>query len=214
MVVRITNYRDRPGPSGKLFHNSTILEITGYRIKYSTVLWLLELQIRRGRKIQTQSNFQTTNLVYCQYKNPIIHIFCTSGWLAIPVNPNKWSYTVFHLTNNIWWRVKSGSAPLRSFPHRHGILFSLCPQFLSFVIGFVHVTWEVDQEHPLWNKIMFLCHLAAINWSNFSVCDKNWVWRLLNVAEVTLWVSLHRTDWNDMFYGKQKFVTVITIVCN
>jgi hypothetical protein len=30
------------------------LEITGCGIKYSTVLWLLELQIRRGRRVQTQ----------------------------------------------------------------------------------------------------------------------------------------------------------------
>jgi hypothetical protein len=29
----------------------TCLEITVYRIKYSTVLWLLELQNRRGRKV-------------------------------------------------------------------------------------------------------------------------------------------------------------------
>ena len=32
----------------------TCLEITAYRIKYSAVLWLLELQIRRGRKVYTQ----------------------------------------------------------------------------------------------------------------------------------------------------------------
>jgi len=41
-------------PSGKFVENCTkliCLEITGYRIKYSTVLWLLELQIRRGRKV-------------------------------------------------------------------------------------------------------------------------------------------------------------------
>jgi hypothetical protein len=41
------------GPSGKFADNSTkvtCLEITGYRIKYSTVLWFLELQIRRSRK--------------------------------------------------------------------------------------------------------------------------------------------------------------------
>jgi hypothetical protein len=46
-------YPDRYGPSGKSVENSikpTCLEITAYRIKYSTVLWLLELQIRRGRK--------------------------------------------------------------------------------------------------------------------------------------------------------------------
>jgi len=47
-------YPDRLGPSGKFVQNSTkltCLEITGYQIKYSTVLWLIELQIRRGRKV-------------------------------------------------------------------------------------------------------------------------------------------------------------------
>ena len=47
-------YPDRLGPLGKSVDNSTkltCLEITGYRIKYSTVLWLTELQIRRGRKV-------------------------------------------------------------------------------------------------------------------------------------------------------------------
>jgi len=39
---------------GKFFENPTkltCLEITGYRTKYSTLLWLLELRIRRGRKV-------------------------------------------------------------------------------------------------------------------------------------------------------------------
>jgi hypothetical protein len=52
--IQIANYLDRLGPSGKSVENSTkptFLEITGYRIKYSTVLWLLELQIRRGKKV-------------------------------------------------------------------------------------------------------------------------------------------------------------------
>ena len=56
LVIRTANYPDRLGPPGKFVYNSTkltFLEITGYRIKYSTVLWLLELQIRRGRKVQT-----------------------------------------------------------------------------------------------------------------------------------------------------------------
>ena len=54
LVVRIANYPDRLGPSGKFIENSTkesCLEIIGYRIKYSTVLWLIELQFRRGRKV-------------------------------------------------------------------------------------------------------------------------------------------------------------------
>ena len=45
---------DRFGPLGIFYENFTILsclEITGYRMKYSTVLWLLQLQIRRGRKV-------------------------------------------------------------------------------------------------------------------------------------------------------------------
>jgi hypothetical protein len=57
LVIRVANYPDRFGPSGKFDENSkklSCLEITGYRIKYSTVLWLLELQIRHGRKFQTQ----------------------------------------------------------------------------------------------------------------------------------------------------------------
>ena len=39
-TIRITNYPERLGPSGKFVQNSTKLtcpEITGYRIKYSTV---------------------------------------------------------------------------------------------------------------------------------------------------------------------------------
>jgi hypothetical protein len=54
LVVRIATYPDWLGPSYKFVENSTklaCLEITGYRIKFSTVLWLLELQIRRGRKV-------------------------------------------------------------------------------------------------------------------------------------------------------------------
>jgi hypothetical protein len=54
LVIQIADYLDRLGPSGKSVKNSTEisrLEITGYRIKYSAVLWLLELQIRRGREI-------------------------------------------------------------------------------------------------------------------------------------------------------------------
>jgi len=68
-LIRLANYPDRLGPSGKFVENPTKLtchEITGYRIKYSTVLWLLELQISHGRKVYTQvhtvnSNSRTSN---------------------------------------------------------------------------------------------------------------------------------------------------------
>jgi len=54
-----STYRDaghpyRLGPSNKFVENSTkltCLEITLCRIKYSAVLWLLVVQIRRGRKV-------------------------------------------------------------------------------------------------------------------------------------------------------------------
>jgi len=67
------------------------------------VLWLLELQIRRGRKVYTQvhivnSNSRTSNFQCSLFsnKNPIIRIFCISGWLAVRINPDKWSSTVLN----------------------------------------------------------------------------------------------------------------------
>ena len=91
-------------PSGKLVENSTkitCLEITCYRIKYSTVLWLLKLHIWRGRKVETlvrtvNNNSRTSNCQCSLFseKNPIIRIFCISGRLAVPTNRNKWTSTV------------------------------------------------------------------------------------------------------------------------
>ena len=69
------------------------------------MLWLLKLQIRRGRKVQTQvhtvnSNSSNSNC-HCSLfskKNPIILIFFISGCLAVPINPGKWSSVViFHV---------------------------------------------------------------------------------------------------------------------
>ena len=103
LVIRIANYPYRLGPSGKFVQNSTkltCLEITGYRIKYSRVLWLLELQIRCGRKGQTQvhtvnSDGRTSNINAADLKkNPIILIFCLSGCLGVPFNSDKWSSAV------------------------------------------------------------------------------------------------------------------------
>jgi len=54
LVFRIAIYPDRINWSIKFVDNSTkltYLKITGYRIKYSTVLWLLELHIGLGRNI-------------------------------------------------------------------------------------------------------------------------------------------------------------------
>jgi len=101
-VIRITRNPDRLGPSGKYVENSTkltSLEITDNRIKYSTVLWLLELQIRRSKGLDAgtvhtvNSNSRTSNY-QCSLlskKNPIFRIFCIYGWLAFRIMPVKWS---------------------------------------------------------------------------------------------------------------------------
>jgi hypothetical protein len=104
MVIWITNYLEWLGPLGKFVKNSTkltCLEITGYRIKYSTVLWLLELQIRHSHKVQTQvrtinSNSRSSNCQYSLFskKNLIVQVFCISRRLANPINLDKWSSTV------------------------------------------------------------------------------------------------------------------------
>ena len=41
--------------------------------------------------------FPTANSQCSLYskKNPIIQIFCISGWLAVPINLGKWSSTVY-----------------------------------------------------------------------------------------------------------------------
>jgi hypothetical protein len=49
LVIQIANYLDHLGPKGKFVENSTkitCLEISGYRMKFGTELWILELQIR------------------------------------------------------------------------------------------------------------------------------------------------------------------------
>jgi len=76
LVIRNVNYPDRLGHSDNYVENSTQLtrrESTGYRIKYSAVLWLLEIQIRRGRKVNTQvhtliatAELQTASAAYFQ----------------------------------------------------------------------------------------------------------------------------------------------------
>jgi hypothetical protein len=105
LVIRIAKYPDWLGPSGIFIENSTKLTyfvITGYRIKNRTALWLVQFQIRRGRKVWTQvhkvnSNSRNSN---CQCnlfskKNSIIQTFWISGCLAVSIKLDKCSYTVF-----------------------------------------------------------------------------------------------------------------------
>jgi hypothetical protein len=56
LIIRIANYSDRLGLSGKFASNSTkrnwkLPVIGSSKVQYSTLLWLIELQIRRGRNV-------------------------------------------------------------------------------------------------------------------------------------------------------------------
>ena len=104
LFIRNANYPDQLAPLGKFVEISTkqtCLEITGYRIKYSTVLWLLDLKIRCGRKVQMQiltvnNNSRTSNCQCSPFskKNLIFRNFRISGWISALINQDKWSSTV------------------------------------------------------------------------------------------------------------------------
>jgi len=88
MVIRFVNYPDRLVPSGKFDESSTeinCLEIIGFRIKYSAMLWFIKLQSRRGRMFYTQVHTMNINIptsnwqrIIFSKKNPITRIFCLS----------------------------------------------------------------------------------------------------------------------------------------
>jgi hypothetical protein len=99
---------------GKSAKNSTklsCLETTGYRVKYST-----KLQIGPGRKVYSQvhtvnSNNQTSIYQYSVFskKIPVIRIFCVSGWLVVPFDPDKCVSTMsFKITPKFEFIIYSG----------------------------------------------------------------------------------------------------------
>jgi len=71
--------------------------------------------VERFRKhVRTvNSNSRTSNRQCSLFvkNNPIIRIFCLSGWLAVPINPDKWSSIVFILGQNIFPGVLFTNAP-------------------------------------------------------------------------------------------------------
>ena len=110
VVIRIAIHPNRLDFSDKFVKNSTnltCLDITGYVFKYSTVLWLLEFQFRRGREIRRRcileivtAVLQTAQCNLFAKKNQIIRIFCISGWLAVPINTFAASYLNTQGLNN------------------------------------------------------------------------------------------------------------------
>jgi len=93
----LPGYPDRLGPSGKFVENSTklsCLEIIGYRIKHVTVLRLLELQIRRNRKVYAHvrtAELQTANVAHFQRKNQLsgFSAYRDGTWHTVLMNPDK-----------------------------------------------------------------------------------------------------------------------------
>ena len=76
---------------GKFVVNSAVvscLEITAYQIKYSTLLWLLERQIRSGRKVWTQvhnvNNNSRTSNCQCSLLSKKEKIYIYSGFPPCP----------------------------------------------------------------------------------------------------------------------------------
>jgi hypothetical protein len=160
----MANYPDRSGRSGQFVENSTkltCLEISGYRFRHSTVLWHLELQIRCGRQVSTHvntvnCNCQTANCQCSLFSNKtqIIRIFCMSGWLDVPINPEKWSSTVL-------------SSPLRTSQ-----IYSTNIQWTCNIV--VHrcrqtdqmkgyVKWQLKFQLALWYYIYNLLYILYYN---------------------------------------------------
>jgi len=113
-IIRITLTLPLNLPS--VLQKINCLDITTYRIKYSTVLWLLEMQISRRWKVQTQirsvnSDSWTANWHFCLFskKNSIILIFYPSGRLAVSINRGKWSTIVFKSAmERVGWNMAEG----------------------------------------------------------------------------------------------------------
>jgi len=60
------------------------------KILYET---LLETVLTFWISLVVIGELQTAEVAYFQRKNSVIRIFCITGWLAVPINPGKWSFT-------------------------------------------------------------------------------------------------------------------------
>ena len=90
----------------RILQKLTCHEITSFRMKYSTVLWLLELEIRRVDTVKRNNRTSNCHCSPFYKKNPIVQIFCISEWLDVPNNPDKCSSTVvLRLANLVSGRI-------------------------------------------------------------------------------------------------------------
>ena len=54
-------------------------------------------------------------------KNPVILIFCISGWLAVPVNPDKWVILYIEDLKSVRWPVNQPIHGLLRSKFRTGV---------------------------------------------------------------------------------------------
>ena len=108
LVIRIANYTDRLGPSGRFVDSSTRTTLTCLvipAIGSSTVQCYGFLNFKSGVVARFRRTYilwiVTAELQNCQYsrlfskKNPVIRIFCISGWLGARIYPERLSYIVY-----------------------------------------------------------------------------------------------------------------------
>jgi hypothetical protein len=100
LVTRIANYPDKL--SGKFVENSRNYRLSD-QVQYSVVAsrtsnqaWWKSLDA--GTYCKYNSRTSNCQCSLFSKKNPIIRIFCISGWLGVPINPDKRSSTVGYLT--------------------------------------------------------------------------------------------------------------------
>jgi hypothetical protein len=67
--------------------------------------------------------------------NPIIRIFCISGWLAIPINPDKWSSAVLPLADQ----------KTKTVDFFNSLLTCICPSIL--LSNKSYVLWLSAKEY-------------------------------------------------------------------
>jgi hypothetical protein len=55
--------------------------------------------------VNSNSRFSSCQFSLFSQTNPILWIFCISGWLAVPINPYNWSYTVLYFTRKSFFTL-------------------------------------------------------------------------------------------------------------
>ena len=101
LVIRVASYPNRLGPSGEHFRTLIVLHLLWLKFfpncqihirNYVLIFYLyVNKYLVQSSRLQKFFPLQNVNIAYFQKKNPLIRILCISGWLAVPINPDKCS---------------------------------------------------------------------------------------------------------------------------